>query len=78
MKKRNDDNELIYFKGGLISKLEFKRAMIAILFGVIGIALGLYINQGIAGPNSGTKILVLILTVVGYFVGAQIFPKKKI
>jgi hypothetical protein len=77
MKKGNDDNQLVYFKGGLITKLEFKRAMIAILFGVIGIAIGAFINQGVAGPNTITKIIVLIFTVAGYLVGAQIFPKNK-
>ena len=77
MKKENDDNDLVYFKGGLITKLQFKRALVGIAFGLVGVACSLLINQGPSESNTITKIIVFIFTLVGYLVGVQIFPKKK-
>jgi hypothetical protein len=73
MKKLCNDDDFVYFKGGKITRTESKRVMLALGFGVLGIALTFLVG---ANSSPGGKGIMFVFTVAGYLVGVKVFPKS--
>lgn len=63
MKKLSNDNELVYFKGGKITRTEANRVGTALGFGGLGVAVTFLIG---ANTSPGGKGIVLGFALVGY------------
>jgi hypothetical protein len=77
MKKSNNDSDLVYFKGGKVTRLQYKRAMVCLGFGVLGIVFTFFTNKSVTESNTIGKAIVWFFVVAGYLLSTQIFPKKK-
>jgi len=72
MKSKNDDH-YVYFRGVRLSKRDARRVGIAIIFGVIGLIISIFISE----VRVIRFIIIALLSGIGFFVVGSIYDKDK-